>query len=195
MVINQSLTKISNSITKALIVSEGCAAQLRSRYVLMLLTILKSDLNIEWHYNEVHHGKGPTDGVGGTVKNMVYRRVLAGDMNENPKQSADFAYEVCNVDTLFLPHEYLIQEPEQMKYADPIPHTLQTHKVVRCFKERNVPFLKFFYLSSDAEPHFTQWYGKECAHTENDVDENTSCYCNEKYRRYEKRIECPICKK
>ena len=195
MVINHSLTKITNNITKVLIVSDGCAAQFRSRYVFMLLTILKPELHLEWHYNEAHHGKGPMDGVGGTVKNMVYRRVLAGDIViDNPEQFAAFAHEVCNVDSLFLPDEYLIQEPEQIKYAEPIPHTLQTHKVIRCFNERNVPFLKFFYLSSDAEPHFTQWYGRECAHAESDAGENTCSYCNENYRRFEEWIECPICK-
>ena len=151
LAINHCLTKITNTITKIFIVSDGCAAQFRSRYVFMLLTMLKPELSLEWHYNEAHHGKGPMDGVGGTVKNMVYRRVLAGDIViDNPKQFANFAQEVCNVDSLFLPYESLIQEPEQIKHAKPIPHTLQAHKVVRCFSGRGVPFLKFFYLSSDA---------------------------------------------
>ena len=48
------------------------------------------------------------DGVGGTVKNMVCRRVLAGDaVIDNPQ--ANFAQEVYNVDFLLLPDESLIQ--------------------------------------------------------------------------------------
>ena len=196
MAINHSLAKITNNIVKVFIISDGCAAQFRSRYVFMLLTMLKPELSLEWHYNEAHHGKGPMDGVGGTVKNMVYRRVLAGDVViDNPKKFADFANEVCHVDSLFLPGESLMQGPEQINYAEPIPHTLQTHRVVRCFNERNVPYNKFYYLSSDEEPHFTQWYGKECDHAENDVDENTCCYCKGRYGRNEEWIECPICKK
>ena len=111
----------------------------------MLLTMLKPELSLEWHYNEAHHGKGPVDGVGGTVKNMVYRRVLTGDIViDTHKQFANFAQEVCNVDSLFLPDESLIEEPEQIKHAKPIPHTLQKHKVVRCFSRRGVPFSKAF---------------------------------------------------
>ena len=87
MVINHSIGKIVNNIEKVIVVSDGCAAQFRSKYVFMLLTTIQPDLSLEWHYNEAHHGKGPMDGIGGTVKNMVYRRVLAGDIViNNPKQ-------------------------------------------------------------------------------------------------------------
>ena len=92
MVINHSLAKITNNIVKVFIISDGCAAQFHSRYVFMLLTMLKPELSLEWHCNEAHHGKGPMGGVSSTVKNMVYRRVLAGDVViDNPKKFADFA--------------------------------------------------------------------------------------------------------
>ena len=56
------------------------------RYVFMLLTMLKPELSVEWHYNKAHHGKGPMDGEGGAVKKMAYRRVIAGDVViDNPK--------------------------------------------------------------------------------------------------------------
>ena len=71
-------------------------------------TMLKPELSLEWQYKESHHGKSPMDGVGGTVENTGYRRVLAGDfLIDNPKQFASFAQEVCNVDLLFLPDESL----------------------------------------------------------------------------------------
>ena len=102
LAINHCLTKITNKITKIFIVSDGCAAQFRSRYVFMVPTMLKPELSLEWHYNEAHYGKGPMDGVAGTVRNMVYRRVLAGDIViDNPKQFANFAHEVCRVDSFF----------------------------------------------------------------------------------------------
>ena len=71
-------------------------------------------------------------GTGGTFKNAVYRCVLAGDaIIDNLKQFADFSHKVCNDDPLLFPDDSLIQELEQMKYAKPIPHTLQTHKIAR----------------------------------------------------------------
>ena len=35
------------------------------------MTHFSPDYTIQWYYNERHHGKGPMDGVGGTVKNMI----------------------------------------------------------------------------------------------------------------------------
>ena len=69
------------------------------------------------------------DGVAGTVENMVYRRVLAGYIViDNPKQFANFAQEVCNGDSLFLPDESLVEEPEQIKHAKPIPRGISLRK-------------------------------------------------------------------
>ena len=52
------------SLTKIIIWSGGCAAQFRSRFVFKLLANYRRDLQIEWNYNEAHHGKGPMDGMG-----------------------------------------------------------------------------------------------------------------------------------
>ena len=52
--------------------SDGCASQFRSRFVFALMTHFNPDYNIQGHYNERHHGKGPMAGVGGTVKNMIF---------------------------------------------------------------------------------------------------------------------------
>ena len=39
------------------------------------MTHFNPDYNIQWCYNERHHGKGPMDDVGGTVKNMIFQHV------------------------------------------------------------------------------------------------------------------------
>ena len=87
-------------------------------YVFQLLTIIQPGLHIECHYNEANHGKGPMDGIGGTIKNLVYRRVLARDIViNNPKQFASYANEICKVDSLYLPSQDLLQEPDEVKNA------------------------------------------------------------------------------
>ena len=48
--------------------SDGCSPQFRSRFVFKLLSSTDSSLNITWCYNERHHGKGPMDGIGGTLR-------------------------------------------------------------------------------------------------------------------------------
>ena len=58
--------------------SDGCAAQFRSRYVFLLLSKSEASINLNWFYNERHHGKGHMDGIRGTLKNAVYRDVKSG---------------------------------------------------------------------------------------------------------------------
>ena len=53
--------------------SDGCAGEFRSRYVFALVPQIDSKVEVNWYYNEKHHGKGPMDGIGGTIKNKVYR--------------------------------------------------------------------------------------------------------------------------
>ena len=43
-----------------------------------LLSKFEALINLSWSYNERHHGKGPMDGIGGTLKNTVYREVKSG---------------------------------------------------------------------------------------------------------------------
>ena len=52
--------------------SDVCTSQFRSRFVFALMTHSNPDCTIQWYYNERHHRKGPMDGVGGTVKNMIF---------------------------------------------------------------------------------------------------------------------------
>ena len=63
------------SSTKINIWSDGCAAQFRSHFVFKLLVNFCRDLQLEWNYNQAHHGKGPLDGIGETIKNVVFRQV------------------------------------------------------------------------------------------------------------------------
>ena len=57
----------------------------------------------EWHYSEADHGKGPIDGIDGTIKNLVYRKVLSGNVViHTPEKFAEFANEISNVNCMFL---------------------------------------------------------------------------------------------
>ena len=46
------------SLKKAFFWSDGCTAQFRSRFTFRSMTL-------SWDYGEVHHFKGPHDGIGG----------------------------------------------------------------------------------------------------------------------------------
>ena len=78
-----------NPITKVIAWSDGIRARFRSRFVFMLLSTIDKATDAEWHYNEAHHGKGPMDGVGGTIKNLVFCAVKSGKVSvRDPEEFA-----------------------------------------------------------------------------------------------------------
>ena len=93
------------------------------------------------------------DGIGGTVKNLVYRRVLSGDVVINTRREfAEFANQISSVDCLFFERSEFIQEPDEVSKAMSTPATLKVHNVSHV---RNVPQSfsnHFFKLSEDFEP-------------------------------------------
>ena len=66
------------NLTKFIMWSDGCAAQFRSRFVFKLLANYCRDLQLECNYNDDHDGKGPMDGIGETIKNVVFRQLKSG---------------------------------------------------------------------------------------------------------------------
>ena len=101
------------------------------------------------------------DGIGGAVKNAVFSKVLSGAVKiSSPKEFAEYVNHVSEVHSLYLPTDEIPPEPEEVANATAIPNTLKTHGIVRGLSN-GVPYLKFFFLSNDKEPHYTQWYGSE----------------------------------
>ena len=136
-VIEYAVNEIDVPITKLFIASDGCSAQFRSKFVFRLLLDMQPDLDIEWHYNEAHHGKGPMDGIGGTIKNVVYRRVMAGDLVINtPEEFATKADELSHsIKCLYLPSNEIPNEPSDIADAPGIAGT-QTGEELQCRKDR-----------------------------------------------------------
>ena len=68
----EEVTKEMPAIIKVYLWSEGCAAQFCSRFVFHLILGMDEKYDITWCCNELHYGKGPRDGIGGTVKISVF---------------------------------------------------------------------------------------------------------------------------
>ena len=107
---------IANSMNKIIIWSDGCASQFRSRFVFYLLHSLYPEKELEWNYNEAHHGKGPIDGIGGTLKNQVFQHVKSGRVIiSSPK---DFALAtnkyVPSISTIYTCHWSIFQTNRNM---------------------------------------------------------------------------------
>ena len=146
-----------------------------------------------------HHGKGPMDGVGSTVKNLVFRKVKSQQCVINsPQEFSYFAAKyVKGIISLYLPESEMMEEPEDVASAPSVQGTLKVHHVERCY-EMGVCHLKFFYIAGDEEPFHTQWYRKPtdaqvCGHTIKNIGDNNCSYCQKEYDLTE-WLHCPICK-
>ena len=118
--------------------SDGCSAKFRSRFVSHLMT--ESNFNgveLSWFYNEKSHVKGPMNGVGGTVKNVVFREVKSGFL------IIYTPFEFHEAATKYVPaiKSIYLSETKEPKFEEPknidqevekMVDTLKVHKVERC---------------------------------------------------------------
>ena len=184
---------------KIIVQSDGCSAQFHSRFVFRLLTQDFFDgVELTWNFNEKSHGKGLMDGVGGTVKNIIFRKVKSGFvMIDSPFEFHQAIQKIVPlIKSVYLPDTDVLNEHENIEQeSKKIPGTRKVHHVER-FEVKGVNGLKFFYLAEDEQPFYTQWYSNAkdvviCRHKIEDVDNNHCALCLEKQQRKEEWIQCP----
>ena len=144
-----SSTQQSEPIHRLHIFSDGAGSQFKNRYTLSFILSpeeIHNDLKeIDWSFFATSHGKGPIDGIGGTVKRAVWRRILQGSVVIN--NAADFvsvAKDACpNIVVLHLSVADLEKDRNvlEQRWNDnsprPIPNTHQIH-YVRKSGERSI---------------------------------------------------------
>ena len=82
--------------------------------------------------------------------------------NQNVEEFSNYANTVVNgITSVYLPQNDLLTEPDDIEEAPKIPETLSIHKVVQGLNEDGICYFKFYFLSKDSEPFFTQYYRKE----------------------------------
>ena len=80
-VIDTVETEYGKSFTSVVLWSDGMGAHFRSRFIFPLLTgTMFLNKSLCWFYNDKHHGKVPMDDVGGTIKNVIFRKVKSGQI-------------------------------------------------------------------------------------------------------------------
>ena len=133
------------------------------------------------------------DGVGRTVKNVVFRKVKSGFL------AIDSAFEFYQAVKNYVPaikYIYVSNEPENMEQESiPIRESLKIHKIERS-EMKGIYRLNFFYLAEDKKPFFTQWYanGKDvlvCGYDDGEVDTNHCAASSVEYDNAEEWIQCP----
>ena len=133
-VIDTMETECSKSFTNVVLWGESMGAQFRSSFIFQLLAgTMFLNKSLCWFYNERHLDKGPMDGVGGTIKIVIFRKVNSGQLVvHTPKEFSDAAIKfVSSIITVYLPRSDEIAEPGSIHQARSIPKTLSFHKFVR----------------------------------------------------------------
>ena len=186
--------------------SDGCSAQFRSKFVFCLTSVFPERFNVTRYYNERHHGKGPMDGIGGCVKNVVYRAVMAGrEVITTPKEFAVCADRlVKGIRCIYLPVGDVMIEPDNVKDApySTDMHILQVHMAKRLITNSGFHCLQLFRIASDDEPFHDQWYRRNdgvepCGHFDipNGYDIHNTCGRCLEGENGSSWMQCPICAK
>ena len=153
-----------------------------------------------WFYNEGHHGKVPMDDVGGTIKNVIFRKVKSGQIVvHTPKEFSDAAMRFLpSIITVYVPKSDVIVEPESIHQASSIPETLSIRKFVRQINDRGDCSIDFFKMAVDQEAFNTQWYKKAsdvvCGHEKSNKSDSKCLTCGKWYTEDGREwLQCPIC--
>ena len=103
--------------------SDGCAAQFRSRF--KLLAEFAKEHTIAWYYNERHHGKGPMDVVGSTIKHRVFPDVRSEKVHiSNANHFASYVDSILKgIKSLYMAESEVLIEPDNMASAPKICST------------------------------------------------------------------------
>ena len=65
-----------NGISDFIFFSDGAVSQFKQKFTLANMTLFK-DVQISWNFFARSRGKGSVDGIGGTVKPMARRAIMA----------------------------------------------------------------------------------------------------------------------
>lgn len=84
-------TKIPD-LSKVYYVTDGAVTHYKNKKNFMNITKHKEDFGVdcEWHFHATAHGKGPCDGLGGTIKRMASRASLTKEYDDTITNAEEF---------------------------------------------------------------------------------------------------------
>lgn len=116
-----SYMKEKTEVTKVLYFSDGAASQYKNKSNFINLAHHEEDFGVpgEWHFFATSHGKGPCDGVGGTVKRLAARASLQRPSDKqilSPMALFEFATEnIQGIQFEFINAEEIIKEGQMLE--------------------------------------------------------------------------------
>ena len=95
---------MKDSLKKVILCGDGCSSQFHSKHVFALMTHFDKSVQLELHYNEAHHGKGPMNGVGGTIKRVIFGLVKSNKITINTAEefAAEASVAMTSIQSIYL---------------------------------------------------------------------------------------------
>lgn len=96
-IIVNEITSMMPDVNEIIFFSDNASSQFKNRYVTNHLTTMLDNMDIDftWNYFASSHGKGVVDGIGGTLKRLVWLEIMAG----KPCSSAEDFVKICQQKT------------------------------------------------------------------------------------------------
>lgn len=119
------------------IFSDGAASQFKQRFAFANLTFLSNDFDVDliWNFFSSGHGRGAVDGVGGSVKRLVWKGVMANRcIVRNAKDFVHYATAVTkNINVILVDAQYIKSQSslldQRWDKVRAVPDTLKIHYV------------------------------------------------------------------
>lgn len=118
--IDRLLEELPSSSKIIQIWSDGPSSQFKNKYIAMALQVLerKHERKIMWNYFATSHGKGPVDGIGGSVKRQVWLNVLKRKCTINRANDFVNAMEsTSQVRGILMTEDELLQRNRRLNYS------------------------------------------------------------------------------
>lgn len=133
--------------------SDGTGQHFKQKYSLSYITL--QNMQIIWHFSATAHGKGPIDGLGGTVKRRLRESTNSRQIDpRNAKEFADCAKIICpNINIIYVDEKDIDCEKLNMdrlwcpngREVHNIPDTRTYH----CFRSSNNYEIECSHISSE----------------------------------------------
>ncbi|KAK3931114.1 ARL14 effector protein [Frankliniella fusca] len=109
-------------VKKIIYFSDGAAQQYKNKKNVLNVSYHKEDFGIEaeWHYFATSHGKGPCDGLGGTLKRQAYLASIRNQLIRTPQEFCNWAEKnIENIKVKFVTSEEIknTEESLRLRYA------------------------------------------------------------------------------
>lgn len=147
--LDRLLEELPREVKIVSIWSDGPSSQFKNRFVFASLPLLseKFAINLTWNYFATSHGKGPVDGIGGSVKRYVWGKVKNRKNHVNNASTfVAAAQDMLNVEVFEMTTDSIEEKNTSLGLVQIFNHAPLVQGISRyhCAKLKNLKVIPYF---------------------------------------------------